>query len=50
MTHFDLTGFGPVMRSAAALPFSVSRTARITRAPTRANSRAVTSPSPLLAR
>src|SRR5690349_5252270 len=39
----------PVMVSAAAVPFSRLRTATVTLAPTRASSRAVTRPSPLLA-
>ncbi len=37
------------MPAAAALPLSTLRTARMVRAPTRASSRAVTRPSPLLA-
>ena len=39
----------PVMPAAAALPLSRLRTATMTLAPTRASSRAVTSPRPLLA-
>src|SRR5262249_44669785 len=43
------TSTSPVMEAAASSPFDVLRTARIVLAPTRASSRAVTSPKPLLA-
>ena len=43
------TSTSPIMSAAAALPLSILRTATMTLAPTRANSRAVISPRPLLA-
>ena len=45
----ERTSTSPVMPAAAFSPASVLRHARITRAPARANSLAVTSPSPLFA-